>query len=69
MYAKLSQGAAMAHFKEVWAAKLPLKVKIFTWQLVLNRLPTRALLAAKHGPGSGRCALCGAPEDVNHIFF
>jgi hypothetical protein len=30
MYAKLSQGAAVAHFKDVWVGKLPLKVKIFT---------------------------------------
>ena len=25
MYAKLSQGATVAHFTEIWAAKLPLK--------------------------------------------
>jgi hypothetical protein len=69
MYAKLSQGALVAHFKDVWDAKLPLKFKFFTWQLVLNRLPTRSLIAARFGPSSGRCALCDAVEDVNHIFF
>jgi hypothetical protein len=69
MYSKLSQGATIAHFKDVWEAKLPLKVKIFTWQLVINRLPTRSLIAARHGPSTGRCALCVAIEDVNHIFF
>jgi hypothetical protein len=51
------------------AAKLPLKIKIFTKQLVLNHLPTNSLIAAWHGPRLGRCALCGALEDVNHIFF
>jgi hypothetical protein len=69
IYAKLSQGASVAHFKDMWAAKLPLKNKIFTWQLVINRLPTRSLIAARYGPGKGRCAFCGALEDVNHIFF
>jgi hypothetical protein len=69
MYAKLSQGALVAHFKDVWAAKLPLKIKIFTWQLVLNRLPTRSPIAARFGPTSGSCALCGAVENVNHILF
>jgi hypothetical protein len=34
MFAKISEGAMVAHFKDVWAAKLPLKVKIFTWQIV-----------------------------------
>jgi hypothetical protein len=62
MYAKLSQGATVAHFKDVWDAKLPLKVKLFTWQLVLNRLPTRSLIATRFGPTSGRCALCDAVE-------
>jgi hypothetical protein len=66
---KLSQGASVTHFKDIWAAKLPLKIKIFTWQLALNRLPTRSLIADRHGPGSGCCELCGAREDVNHIFF
>jgi hypothetical protein len=69
MYAKLSQGAAISHFKYIWAAKLPLKTKIFTWQLALNRLPTRSFIASRFGPTLGRCALCGAVEDVNHIFF
>jgi hypothetical protein len=69
MYSKLSQGASVAHFKDVWDAKLPLKVKIFTSQLVINKLPTRSLIAAILGPSMGRCALCDAIEDVNHIFI
>jgi hypothetical protein len=70
MYAKFSQGALVAHFKDVWAAKLPLKKKKkFTWQLVLNRLPTRSFIAARFEPTTGNCTLCGAVEDVNHIFF
>jgi hypothetical protein len=69
MYNKLSQGASVAHFKDLWAAKLPLKIKIFSWQLALGRLPSSALIASRHGPASERCALCNRPEDVNHSFF
>jgi hypothetical protein len=69
MYNKLSQGASVAHFKDLWVAKLPLKIKIFSWQLALGRLPSSELIASRHGPASGRCALCNRPEDVNHIFF
>jgi hypothetical protein len=50
----------------IWAAKLPLKIRIFTWQLALNCLPSSA---ARHGPGTGRCSLCGEVEDASHIFF
>jgi hypothetical protein len=69
MYAKLDEGASVAHFKDIWAAKLPLKIRIFTWQLALNRLPTSALISARNGPGTGRCSLCGEVEDASHIFF
>jgi hypothetical protein len=69
MYNKLSQGASVAHFKDLWAAKLPLKIKIFSWQLALGRLPSSDLIASHHGPASGRCALCNRLENVNHIFF
>jgi hypothetical protein len=69
MYNKLSQGASVAHFKDLWAAKLPLKIKIFYWQLALGRLPSSELIASRHGPASGRCARCNRPENVNHIFF
>jgi hypothetical protein len=69
MYAKLSQGATVAHFKDVWAAKIPLKIRIFSWQLILDRLPSSANLAHIHGPGTGRCALCGSEEGADHIFF
>jgi hypothetical protein len=69
MYAKLSQGATVTHFKDVWAAKIPLKIRIFSWQLILDRLPSSANLARIHGLGSGRCVVCGSEEDVDHIFF
>jgi hypothetical protein len=40
LYAKLSQGATVAHHKDVWSAKVPLKIKIFAWQLIIDRLPS-----------------------------
>jgi hypothetical protein len=69
MYLALSQGASVVHFRDMWAAKLPLKIRIFTWQLTLNRLPTREVLAHRRGPSDGRCALCGAIESASHLFF
>jgi hypothetical protein len=60
MYAKLSH---------MWEAKVPLKIKIFSWQLVLDKLPSGQQILTRHGPLNGLCALCGAPEDTNHIFF
>ncbi|XP_051229964.1 uncharacterized protein [Lolium perenne] len=58
MYLKLSQGASIAHFRDVWAARIPLKIKIFSWQLALDKLPTAINIAARRGPGNGCCKLC-----------
>jgi hypothetical protein len=69
LYAKLSQGATVAHHKDVWSAKVPLKIKIFAWQLIIDRLPSSQQIATRHGPASGNCALCGQMEDAGHIFF
>jgi hypothetical protein len=59
----------VAHTKDIWKAKVPLKIKIFSWQLVFDKLPSYLQLAVRHGPSCGVCALCGAPEDAAHIFF
>ena len=69
MYKKLSQGATVAHFQEVWKARIPLKIRIFSWQLILDRLPSGTQLATRQGPSDGKCALCGQVEDATHIFF
>jgi hypothetical protein len=69
MHAKLSHGASIAHFKELWAARVPLKIKIFSWQMALDRLPSSLNMTTKRGPGNMRCAICNADEDATHIFF
>jgi hypothetical protein len=69
MYLKLSQGTTVAHFKDMWGTKVPLKVKIFSWQLAMDKLPTCSQIATRHGPSNGACSLCGATEDAAHAFF
>ncbi|KAK1645894.1 hypothetical protein QYE76_063699 [Lolium multiflorum] len=69
MYSMLSRGTSIAHFKDMWEAPVPLKIKIFSWQLALDKLPSGLQIHARHGPSNGLCPLCGAPEDASHIFF
>ena len=52
-----------------WATKLSLKIRFFSCQSILNRLPSGLQIATRHGPSNGACALCGAEEDAAHIFF
>ncbi|XP_071680276.1 uncharacterized protein [Lolium perenne] len=53
----------------MWEAPVPLKIKIFSWQLALDKLPSGLQIHARHGPSNGLCPLCGVPEDASHIFF
>jgi hypothetical protein len=69
MYSMLSKGTTIAHFKDMWDATVPLKIKIFSWQLALDKLPSGLQILSRHGPSNGQCPLCGAPEDASHIFF
>ncbi|KAE8768434.1 hypothetical protein D1007_60080 [Hordeum vulgare] len=52
-----------------WKAPLPLKIKIFVWQLLHDRLPSGTEVLKRHGPGNGTCPLCHVPETGTHILF
>jgi hypothetical protein len=69
MYTKLSQGATVVYYKDLWGAAVLLKIKIFSWQLALEKLHSSSQIAVRHGPSDGSCILCGALEDTSHIFF
>ena len=69
IYAKLTEGPTLDIARGLWKASIPLKIKVFLWQLFYDRLPSSNNIAIRHGPSDGSCALCGAHEDANHIFF
>ncbi|KAE8772165.1 ABC transporter G family member 37 [Hordeum vulgare] len=53
----------------LWKAPLPLKIKIFVWQLLRDRLPSRTEVLKRHGLGNGICPMCQVPETGSHILF
>ncbi|XP_020172316.1 uncharacterized protein [Aegilops tauschii subsp. strangulata] len=53
----------------IWGIRLPLKIRIFLWQWIHDRLPSGMEVLKRNGPGDGCCPLCGPEEDSNHIFF
>jgi hypothetical protein len=69
LYHKINQGPSLPHESLLWSAKLPLKIKIFLWQMAKGRLPSNAQTNRRHGASDGNCALCGQFETVDHIFF
>ena len=69
LYRRLCRGMAQQALAGLWKAQLPLKIKLFMWQLFRDKLPTSLNVAKRNGPAIGPCALCGEPEDASHAFF
>nr|XP_051229140.1 uncharacterized protein LOC127346942 [Lolium perenne] len=69
LYCRLSQGAAVTHFREVWRTRVPPRIRVFLWQLLWGKLPCSLQVAKRRGPSNGLCSLCGEPEDCDHIVF
>jgi hypothetical protein len=57
LYLRVSQGATVTFFKEVWATMVLPKIRVFLWQLIRGRLPSAEQVAKRHGP-SARCVAC-----------
>lgn len=60
-------------FGEVWKRPAPSKVIVFSWSLLLDRIPTRLNLAFRHAldPGASRlCVSCRDREETaTHLFL
>ncbi|KAK1607529.1 hypothetical protein QYE76_031202 [Lolium multiflorum] len=69
LYKSLCQDIPHKYYGIVWEIKVPLKVRIFLWQLSKRRLPSNDNIRRRKGPSNGTCALCLEVEDNNHIFF
>ncbi|GJU06616.1 RNA-directed DNA polymerase, eukaryota, reverse transcriptase zinc-binding domain protein [Tanacetum coccineum] len=54
-----------------WNRSIPIKVNVFLWRLMLNKLPTKVNLDRKGvDVGSILCPICSEDvESANHIFF
>jgi len=46
-----------------------MKLKVFVWQAMHNRLPTGVVLKGRNWKGDINCPLCGSPETIDHILF
>jgi hypothetical protein len=59
-------------FNNIWMSGAPSKVSSFSWQLLLNRIPTmdNLMLRGFHANGNSICYLCnGYAETAGHLFI
>jgi len=63
------RGVQVKEVDNIWKTSLPMKIKVFLWQLSHNKLQSAVALKRRGWKGSTRCVLCGRHESVSHIFF
>uniref|UniRef100_A0A8I7B2B0 Reverse transcriptase zinc-binding domain-containing protein n=1 Tax=Hordeum vulgare subsp. vulgare TaxID=112509 RepID=A0A8I7B2B0_HORVV len=68
-YFALCRVPVLPWLSPLWKAPLPLKIKIFVWQLLRDCLPSGTEVLKRHGPGNDICPLCHVPETGTHILF
>jgi len=58
-------------FDYVWHKQVPLKVSLFSWRLLRNRLPTKDNLVRWHIIAEDNTCVgeCGSLETANHLLF
>lgn len=70
LYGFITLGGVESHLdKHLWKSKLPMKIKVFVWQIYHGKLQAAAVLKARGWKGDHHCALCGATEFIDHTFF
>ena len=68
-YHALCRSPATPWLEPMSKAPVPLKIKIFVWQLLRNRLCSGTEVLKQQGPRNGLCPLCAVPETETHILF
>jgi hypothetical protein len=53
----------------VWKTKVPLKIRIFLWQVINDKIRSAEQLKKRNWSGSVACKMCGVLESTSHIFF
>ena len=59
MYSHLCRNQIRLPYHVIWKAKLPLKIKVFLWQLLHDKLQSAVQLKRRNWTGEVNCVLCG----------
>ncbi len=63
-------GVSDVRYSKIWGIKAPVKVKVFVWLVLKNRVLTRDNLLKRGWRGDDGCELCTErSETVNHLFL
>ena len=70
LYKALTFGGIESCFlKDIWKARIPLKIQIFIWMVYHDRIQAAVQLKKRNWAGPVVCKLCGELETADHILF
>jgi hypothetical protein len=70
LYDYLNRGGVRDKLCDIlWKCKVPLKIKVFLWQIFHRKLQTALALSKRGWHGGPLCCVCNKVETIDHIFF
>jgi hypothetical protein len=69
IYQFLEREISEPHNKWISKANIPLKIKVFMWQVFQDAILTCENMRKRNWPGAPLRPFCGAVETSNHLFF
>lgn len=63
------KGVRPGRIQKFWKVKLPLKIKVFLWLAMHDRIQSGVQLKKRKWKGNMNCILCSVPENTDHILF
>jgi hypothetical protein len=69
VYDYLTKDDMGCSFTHIWKAKIPYKIKIFTWLLENNAVLTKDNMKKRKWAGDPSCMFCPQYESLEHLFF
>jgi len=68
LYNFLTHGGVDLQAKMLWKCKIPMKVKVFLWQMLHNKLQSAVELKKSGWKGKSNCSSCGERKGQLIIF-
>ena len=55
--------------QKIWKSKMPMRLRVFVWQALHNKLQAGVVLKRINWKGNERCPLCNTPENGGSCLF
>jgi hypothetical protein len=68
VYLHLRAEGSFRH-KFLWKIKIPMKVRIFLWEVLKHSILTKDNLLKRGWIGNDQCQFCGGKETIQHLLF